>query len=52
MNKPRRDSLVVIVSVFHAVGCGFMPGPGHTKEHYKNGTNCLHEWNTGFRVGV
>ena len=25
---------------------------GHTKDHYKNGTNCLPAWHTGFRVGV
>ena len=33
--------LVVSVSASHALGRGFAPRPGHTKDHLKNGTNCL-----------
>ena len=29
------------VPAFHVVGCGSVPRPGHTKDHHKNGTNCL-----------
>ena len=36
----------------HAVGRRFAPRPSHTKDHYKNGTNCLPAWHTGFRVGI
>ena len=25
----------------HAIGRGFAPRPGYTKDHPKNGTNCL-----------
>ena len=38
---PCRVSLVITVSVSHAVGRGFVSRPGHTKDHHKNGTNCL-----------
>ena len=31
---------------------GFAPRPGHTKDHHKNGTNCLPAWHAGTRVGV
>ena len=37
---PRRDALVVSMSTPHAVGCGFAPQQGDTKDHYKIGTNC------------
>ena len=43
---------VVIMSASHAVGCGFVPHPGHTKDHHKSGTNCLPAWHTGIRVGA
>ena len=33
--------LVVSVSASHTVGREFASRPGHTKDHYKNGTNCL-----------
>ena len=29
------------LSAYHAEGHGFLPQPGHTKDHHKNGTNCL-----------
>ena len=35
------DGLVVSVSASHKVGCWFPSRPGHTKDHHKNGTNCL-----------
>ena len=28
-----RNGLVVSLSFIHAVGCGFAPRPGHTKDH-------------------
>ena len=31
---------------------GFAPWQGHTKDHHKNGTNCLLAWHAGIRVGV
>ena len=34
------------------VGRGFRPWSGHTKDHHKNGTNCLFAWDACFRVGV
>ena len=34
---PRRDGLVVSVSASHAIGRGFAPRPGHTKDHHENG---------------
>ena len=39
--KPRRVGLVVSVSASHAVGRGFASLLGYTKDHHKNGTNCL-----------
>ena len=36
----------------HAIGHEFTPLQGHTKDHHKNGTNCLPAWNTCVRVGV
>ena len=49
---PRLVGLVVSVSASHAVGHGFAPRPGHTKDHHKNGTNCLLAWNACNREGV
>ena len=37
----RQDGLVVNMSSSHAEGPGFESRPCHTKDHYKNGTNCL-----------
>ena len=39
-------------SASHVVGRGFVSQPGHTKDHYKNSTNCLPAWHTGFGVGM
>ena len=39
--KPCRVGLVVSVSASHTVGRGFAPMSGHTKDHHKNGTDCL-----------
>ena len=39
--SPRWDGLVVSVSASHAVGHGFAPVQGHTKDQHINGTNCL-----------
>ena len=38
---PCRVGLTVNVSTSHTVGRGFASCPGHTKDHHKNGTNCL-----------
>ena len=38
------------MSASHAVGCGFVPRPGHTKDHQKNGTKCLLARNTSISV--
>ena len=48
----RRVTLVVSMSASHAVGRGFAPQPGHTKDHHKNGMNCLPAWHVSVRVGV
>ena len=32
------------VSASHTVGREFASQPGHTKDHHKNGTNCLPAW--------
>ena len=37
-----RVGLVISVSTSHTVGREFVSRPGHTKDHHKNGTNCLH----------
>ena len=37
----RRVSLMVSLSASHVVGRRFAPRPGHTKDHQKNGTDCL-----------
>ena len=44
MTSSRRDGLVVSVSVSQTIGRGFASRPGHTKDHHKNGTNCLPTW--------
>ena len=49
---PRWVGLVVSVSTSHAVGRGFALRPGHTKDHYKNATNCFPAWHADVRVGV
>ena len=36
-----RYGLVVSLSASHAVGHRFASRLGHTKDHHKNGTNCL-----------
>ena len=38
---PCRVGSVGSVSVSHMVGREFAFRPGHTKDHHKNGTNCL-----------
>ena len=43
-SSPCRVGLVVSVSAFHTVGREFASRPGHTKDHHKNGTNCLPAW--------
>ena len=35
LNRPYPDGLVGGVSASHTVGHGFVPGPGHTKDHHK-----------------
>ena len=40
-SAPCRVGLVVSVSASHMVGREFASRPGHTKDHHKNGTNCL-----------
>ena len=41
LNSPCRVGLMVSVSASHTIGRGFASRPGHTKDHHKNGTNCL-----------
>ena len=41
---PCRVGLVVSMSVSHRVGREFASRLGHTKDHHKNGTNCLPAW--------
>ena len=38
---PCRVGSVGSVSASHTVGRDFASRPGHTKDHHKNGTNCL-----------
>ena len=49
---PRHDGLVICMSAFHKVGHGFASQSGHTKDHHKNGTDCLHALHAFVRVGV
>ena len=39
--KPGRVGSVGSVSASRTVGREFASRPGHTKDHHKNGTNCL-----------
>ena len=39
--SPCRVSSVGSVSAYRTVGREFASRPGHTKDHHKNGTNCL-----------
>ena len=41
---PCRVGSVVSVSASRTVGRAFASRPGHTKDHHKNGTNCLPAW--------
>ena len=41
---PCRVGLVVSVSASHSLGREFASRPGHTKDHHKNGTDCLPVW--------
>ena len=41
---PCRVGLVVGVSASRIVGREFVSRPGHTKDHNKNGANCLPAW--------
>ena len=41
---PCRVGSVSSVSASHTVGREFASLPGHTKDHHKNGTNCLPAW--------
>ena len=43
---------MVSLYVFHAVIRRFAPQPSNTKDHHKNGTNCLPAWHACIRVGV
>ena len=45
-----RVGLVVSVSASHTLGREFASRPGHTKDHYKNGTNFLPAWHA-MRMG-
>ena len=40
MFGPLQVGSVVSVLASHAVGQGFTPQQGHTKDYHKNGTNC------------
>ena len=42
----------VTMSASHAVGGGFTPQPGHTKDHHKHGTNCLPAQHADVSVGL
>ena len=42
--KPCRVGSVGSVSASRTVGREFASRPGHTKDHHKNGTNCLPAW--------
>ena len=44
--------LVVNVSASHMVGHGFASRSAHTKDHHRNGTNCLPAWLICVRVRV
>ena len=42
--RPCRVGSVGSVSASRAVGREFASRPGHTKDHHRNGTNCLSAW--------
>ena len=44
VNRPCRVGLVVSVSASHRISREFASRLGHTKNNYKNGTNCLPAW--------
>ena len=44
---PSGVSKLVLMSISHEVGCGFLVG--HTKDHYTNDTNFLPAWQAGTR---
>ena len=46
-----RVGLVVSMSASLTVGRGFASRPGHTKDHHKNGTNCLPALHTLLKFG-
>ena len=50
--KTLPGGLVVSESTSHVVGRGFAAQPGHTKDHHRDGTNCLPALHTCVRVGV
>ena len=52
LTKPCQVGLVVSVSASHTAGRGFASWPGITKDHHKNGTNCLSALQARVRVGV
>ena len=43
-HAPCRVGSVGSVSASDTVGREFASRPGHTKDHHKNGTNCLPAW--------
>ena len=45
-----RVGFVVSVSTSHKVSHEFASRPGHTKDHHKNGTNCLPVWHASLTV--
>ena len=49
LSQPCQVSLVVRVCASHVVCLRFAPRLGHTKDHYKYGTNCLHAGHTCVR---
>ena len=46
INTPINYTMVVSVSASRTVGREFASRPGHTKDHHKNGTNCLPAWHS------
>ena len=52
MDLSSQNGLVVSVFASHVEGSGFVPWSSYTKDHHKNGTNYLHAWHAGVRVGV
>ena len=48
---PCRVGLVVSVSASHTVGHELASRPGHTKDHHKNGTNCIPALHTCIFLG-